>query len=118
MSESKKLVREFDELIKEVRNMEITSSVMRTNRDFTGEVIKYDDEVVVNQEIPVDADPKVKYGGGKFIIEFNGIVKEYEVGCIDKSTIKAERRFTTLVIRAKRCDSEADREDKGSTQEE
>jgi len=121
VNELKNLVSDVDDLIGAIGNTKIASFVRGIGvgrvKEYAGEVVDYGNEVVVNQEVPFDSKVKVRYKDGRIIIEFDGNVKSYEIGNVDKSSITAERRFTTLTVRAKKVKEEDESEEEEEEEE-
>jgi len=121
LKEARSLVKEADEFINEVsktRMFDMLKSVkLQVDREYKGEVIFHDGEVEVVQEIRPGANVNVKYlRDGKIVVKFDDKEFVHEVGCVDVESIEAVKKYSTVVVKARRCGHAG--EDKEPVQEE
>ena len=105
--ESKNLLKEIDDFIrtaKEAKNLGINAlSFWSNKKEYYGEVVEYDDTVVVTQEVGIGFKPKVDYIGDEIIIRFGNNEKRYKVGCLDRNTLEATLSNGVLTVKGKKC---------------
>jgi len=119
LKEAKEAVKAVDALMEEVSKMklsEIFKAGFAPQREYRGDVVKYDSKVVITQEVMTGADVDVEYAGNSIIIRFDGKEYKYDVGCVKPDTIKAVKKVGILTVEAERCEDAG--EDKKSVQEE
>jgi len=112
LREASNLVKEVDNFFNSLRETSLFRGISTGRKEYHGEVINVDDKVMITQEVRPGAKVDVRYDGSKIIISFDNMVFVHEVGCIDKDSIKAVKKFGTLYIEARRCkDAGEDKED-------
>lgn len=111
--EAKELVKAVDEFVKEMSKTKLSDYFKASleQKDYYGEVSENDGTIIVTQEIRPGANVEVTYDNGEFIISFDGRTYRHKVGCVDKKSIEAKKKFSVVVIQARRC------EDAGETEE-
>ena len=119
VKEAKNLIKEIDGLINSISDAIQRRVSVGMRREPISEVIDYGDEVVIISEVGMGVMPDVRYSKatGKVMVDIDGDIKTYNVGCVDEKTISAEIRNGILTVRARRCRDESDRVDKEDVQE-
>jgi len=87
-------------------------------KEYYGEVVEDNGVIKVTQEIRPGADVDITYDSGEIIITFDGKTYRHRVGCIDKDSIDARKKFGVVVIEARRCGDVRETEEPAEESEE